>query len=61
MGFDVKILKEMFKRGWERFKTSFPRKALKKAVSRRFATGRVTSESRDESGKLLDELATGVS
>ena len=27
LGFDVKILKEGFKRGWERFKTSFPRKS----------------------------------
>ena len=24
LGFDVKILKERFKRGWERFKTGFP-------------------------------------
>ena len=28
MGFDEKIVKEGFKRGWERFKTSFPRNAF---------------------------------
>ena len=26
LGLDVKILKKGFKRGWERFKTSFPQK-----------------------------------
>ena len=28
LGFDVKILKEGFIRGWEKFKTCFPQKAL---------------------------------
>ena len=30
-GFDVKILKEGFIRGWEKFKTSFPRKSSLKS------------------------------
>ena len=28
LGLDVKIVKEGFERGWERFKTGFPQKAL---------------------------------
>jgi len=28
LGFDVKIVKEGLKRGWERFKTGFAQKAL---------------------------------
>ena len=28
LGFDVKMVKRGFKRGWERFKTSFPQKAF---------------------------------
>ena len=31
LGFDVRILKEGFKRGWERFKTGFPRKSSLKS------------------------------
>ena len=41
LGFDVKILKEGFKRGWERFKTGFPRKNSLKADSGHFATRQV--------------------
>ena len=35
LDFDVKILKKGFKRGWERFKTNFPWKA----ISGHFALG----------------------
>ena len=45
LSFDVKILKERFRKGWERFKTGFPQKALKKVVSWCVVTGRVMSES----------------
>ena len=31
LGFEVKILKEGFIRGWERFKTGFPRKSSLKS------------------------------
>ena len=31
LGFDVKILKEGFERGWERLKTSFPQKSSLKS------------------------------
>ena len=65
MGFDVKILKEGFIKGWEMFKTSFPQKALYFWAFRDWASREVQSQKfsrvASESPNLLDELANGVS
>ena len=55
LGFDVKIVIEGFKRGWERFKIGFPQKSYLKSCFWAIRDWRVASESQT----ILCKLVTG--